>query len=238
MIKEMSFRQKINDITIISVAFIFLIPLLLIEDPLKLMSISLIGISHILILRKINLKFLFLFLIMLILPTISIFITVILHGKIESGTSFLFLGKFKTTHEAVELAIFLSTRSVSLSLLSVVAVLGIHYDRFVLSLMQNLKLPVFIGYPLLAAFNAFLHLKKEFERIVMITKMRHQKIINPFLLLFPLLVSTIRYANQVGLSLESRGLVRDKSFLRTYKFNKWDYLLIFIFLIEAIFVSF
>ncbi len=204
-------------------------------DEVKMTAfIAGLGIIQTILLRKINYKILAIFLLFIIIPTLSVFITVILHGDVEVGTKQVFLRFINTSKEAIELATYLSVRSVSLSVLSVVAVLGVKYERLVISMMQNVKLPVIIGYPLIAAFNAFFHLKIEFERIVMITKMRKGKKINPFLLLFPLLVSTIRYANQIGLSLESRGLNKNKSFYNNYKISRIDFFLLTLFFVEAV----
>jgi energy-coupling factor transport system permease protein len=122
--------------------------------------------------------------------------------------------------------VFLTVRTFVLSFISVSYLLGIDYDDFVYSLMQNLKLPVSIGFALLATFNAFSFMRQEFQRIRLAYKMRFQKKKLSLLLIFPVLVSAGRYAYYAGLSMESRGLQAERTYLRKHKFTFWDTVLI------------
>jgi len=192
-----------------------------------------IGFFTIIILRRIKITTFLLFSCLLILPTISVFITVLLHSAEASEGSNRWLS-FHYDEASVALALFLSLRSAYMAAISFAAVLAIKYDKFILSLMQNLKLPVSVGYSVLATFNAFFHIKNELVRINWLNQMSFNNRRSKFMVVIPLMVSTIRYAHQAGLSLEAKGLNPRKTFLYRTEFRKRDFVIVTFHLLIAI----
>lgn len=226
-------KAKVNDLLFLFMAFLYLIPIFISENIYLNISILILAFLNILFLRKINFKYLLYFLLIIILPTLSVFITVLIYTKGADATPVIgyFLG-FGIRELALENALFLSVRAFSLSMVSFLFLLAIQYDALVFSLMQNIKLPVSIGYSLLATFNAFKYMKDEFLRIQLAYKMRFLKRRFPLSLIFPILVSASRYAHYAGLSLESRGLNNKKTFSEFHYWKKKDSLVLFINIIE------
>ena len=220
-------NPKINDMTLLFLAFIYIVPVLISENILLNFSVLLLAFLNIIIFRKINFRhlgFLFLF---LIIPSFSLFITVLIYAKGAENSAIVgtILG-FKIRSLALTNALFLASRAFCLSMISFVFLLSIRYDALVFALMQNLKFPISVGYSLLATFNAFAHLKDEFFRIQLAYKMRFLKRIFPLKLLLPILVSASRFAFSVGLSMESRGLNKQKTFSELHRWRKFDTLVL------------
>ncbi|MCK4957037.1 MAG: hypothetical protein KAS49_05330 [Candidatus Cloacimonetes bacterium] len=227
--------RKTNDLTFLFLAFLYLIPILFSDNAILSLSSLLLAIINISILRKINLKILILMIAFLLVPIVSVFITVLLYTKGANTTPVIasFCG-LKIYQAAFDNAIFLAARAFSLSVVSFVFLLVIKSDALVFSLMQNLKLPVAIGYSLMATFNAFFYMRDEFIRIRIAYKMRFQKKIFPLKLLIPILVSASRYAHFAGLTLESKGLHKEKTYTEVHKWRYSDWLILLANLIQII----
>ncbi len=229
--------SKVNDLLILFMAFLYLIPIFFSENIYLNAAILILAFLNILLLRRINFKYLLYFLLIIILPIFSVFITVLIYTKGAGATPVIgyFLG-FAIRELAFENALFLTVRAFSLSMISFIFLLAIKYDALVFSLMQNLKLPVSIGYALLATFNAFNYMKDEFLRIQLAYKMRFLKLRFPLSLIFPILVSASRHAHYTGLSLESRGLNSQKTFSEYFFWKKKDTLVLFINIVEIVLI--
>lgn len=230
-------NKKINDVSIFFIALLYILPVLFAENSNFLLLICSVAFLNLILVRKLNYKYLGLFLLILAIPLISVFVSVLINSKLTANSQVLLsLGGWEIYDTAWHNAVFLTVRTFVLSFISVSYLLGIEYDDFVYSLMQNLKLPVSIGFALLATFNAFSFMHKEFQRIKLAYKMRFQKKILSLLLVFPVLVSAGRYAYYAGLSMESRGLQRDRTYLRKLKFNKRDFSLVIVNILLVIFI--
>ncbi|MFO7896120.1 MAG: energy-coupling factor transporter transmembrane component T [Candidatus Cloacimonadales bacterium] len=226
---------KTNDLLYLILAMLYLLPVLLADSALLCLLSLALALVNLLIWRRINLKHLLLMSGFLAIPLASVFITVLLYTKGASQTPQIatWLG-FPIYQQAWETAIFLTVRAGSLTLISFTFLLAIRSDALVFSLMQNLKLPVNIGYALLATFNAFIYMKDEFLRIRLAYRMRFQKQIFPLKLLIPILVSASRYAHYAGLSLESKGLHNKKTYCEQQQWQGIDWLVLLINLLQII----
>jgi len=224
---ESFMSKKINDVSIFLIALLYILPALFAENSLFLLLICSAAFVNLNLIRKLNYRFLGLFLLVLAIPLVSVFISVLINSKLTASSQVLFeLGSLQIYDTAWHNAVFLTVRTFVLSFISVSYLLGIDYDDFVYSLMQNLKLPVSIGFALLATFNAFSFMRQEFQRIRLAYKMRFQKRKMPLLLIFPVLVSAGRYAYYAGLSMESRGLRSERTYLRKQSFSITDLFLV------------
>ncbi len=221
--------RKTNDLLFLFLAFIYLIPVLFSSSAFLSLASLILAFVNILIWRKIKFKHLLVLIAVLIIPLSSVFITVLLYTKGADSSPIIahFLG-FPIYQLAFDTAILLTVRSFCLTVISFIFLLAINSNVLVLSLMQNLKLPVSIGYALLSTFNAFIYMKEEFLRIRLAYRMRFQKQIFPMKLLIPILVSASRYAHYAGLSLESKGLHDKKTYTEIHKWTKLDWLILFI----------
>lgn len=231
-------KSSINELSIFFTAMIYLIPLLISnswEINLLLLGLALI---NLIFQRKINIKLVGYFILIMLLPLSSLFITVLLYTKEASNTVIIgnIIG-FPIYKLAMDNAIYLTTRAFSMSMISFIFLVSIRYDALVFSLMQILKLSPSIGYSLLATFNAFHYMEDEFIRIRSAWKNRFCKNKFPLSLIFPVLVSASRYAYHAGLSLECRGLNKKKSYLEIYMWTFKDTLFIILNMIEIIIIN-
>jgi energy-coupling factor transporter transmembrane protein EcfT len=227
--------MKHNSLLFLLLAFLYLIPVLGADNTNLTLSMAILAFINVIFLAKINFKYLFLFLILLLLPLISVFFTTILYVKTVGEPRILYeIGTLKITESAWQNAMYLTSRSFSLSFVSFVFILAINSVELVFSLMQNAKLSVNIGYPMMATFLAFENLKDEFQRIQTANSMRFRKKIPLFQMLVPLLVNASRHAYQVGLSLESRGLQARKTFIERYPWQRKDTIALFINLVQIL----
>ncbi len=225
-------KNRLNELSLLITSLIYMIPLLLSSNwKLNLILLALAMINLIFV-RTIRFRYLAYFLLVMIFPLISLFITVLLYTKGASASPICctILG-FSIREMALSNAIYLTTRAFALSTVSFTFLTAIRYDALVFAMMQVFKLPPAIGYSLLATFNAFLYMKDEFLRIRLAWRNRFGKNRFPLSLIFPVLVSASRYAHYAGLSLECRGLNKDKSYLEIHlwKTRDWIYVMINIF---------
>lgn len=222
-------KHRLNELTILFTAFLYLIPLLISgswEMNLIILGISIINLRAV---RKINTKYLGYLILIMLLPLLSLFITVLLYSKpVENDFIINTIIGFSIKNSAYNNAIYLTTRALSISMISFIYLLSIHYDALVFSFMQVTKLPVAIGYSLMATFNAFFYMKDEFFRIQSAWRMRFGKKKFPLTLIFPILVSASRYAYHAGLSLECRGLNNEKTYVEHHPWKIRDTLYLII----------
>jgi len=104
--------------------------------------------------------------------------------------------------------------------------------------MQKKIVRPILGYSLLIMLNSFEHIKNDFIRIRRVFLMRygsHKKIHKTVI---PLLVSSIRFAQNAGLSLEIKNIVKDKTFFTFFKIKIVDYIVLLVTLSSIIYIFF
>lgn len=101
----------------------------------------------------------------------------------------------------------------SISYLGWIYIVSLDFEEIIFFLLQKKFIGVKIGYSLLAILNSFVFMKEEYQRIQIAYMMRYGKKSYNLLVLFTLLVSASRYANNISLSLHSRGLNDKKTYI-------------------------
>ena len=209
----MNKNQRGNDILLLILSCIFVTYIFISNNIHIYVGLCILSLVNILLMRNIKIKYLLIFSICMLPTTIGMFVSALIFAKSSSGTIISFWGMDFTSNN-LELAINLSLRTFCLSWVSFLFIIHVNFTNCVLYAMQYLKLPVKIGYALLAMINAMAYIKQEFIRIRIAQKMRGLAQYNLLHLMYPLMISASRYAYVCGISLESRGLNSDKSFVR------------------------
>lgn len=102
------------------------------------------------------------------------------------------------------------------------------YPSIINDLMQRKIISINIGYALLAAFNSFTQLIHEFNKIQLAYKMRYHKTMISPKIIISLLVVAARYSHNLSISIYSRRLNKNKTFIQPLIPIRWfDYLLWF-----------
>ncbi|MFD1608195.1 energy-coupling factor transporter transmembrane component T family protein [Oceanobacillus luteolus] len=143
--------------------------------------------------------------------------------------------------ESVLTALALSLRVLNVAALSLMFVFTTNIVHFILSMMQQLKLPPRIAYGVLAGYRFLPMLKDELMIIhdahrirgVNQAKTMREKWQNYKRYLIPLLASAIRKAERTAMAMESKGFTGDKSrsFYRQFSIQKQDFIFSIIMLI-------
>ena len=130
----------------------------------------------------------------------------------------------------------LSARLFSLAIISFMYILHLPKEQFVLNLIQRKILSVNIGFALLAVFNAFAELRKEFNKIRLAYKMRFGKNSYSPKMLLPLMVSAARYAHTLSISMYTRGINQNRSYYTPkIQYRLWDMLMLLLNIVAVIY---
>lgn len=136
----------------------------------------------------------------------------------------------------INMAYFLTMRYFLLALISFAYSIHTPFSLLFNYLIQRKILSVKIGYAILAAFNSFHFLAGEFRRIQVSYKMRHGKNCYSPIIFIALLTTAARYAHNLSISMYSRGIDKNKTFVvSASKIRFFDYILLGINLITLIF---
>ena len=187
---------------ILSIFFLFVI--ILANSMYMNIVVIVLTICNLIILGKINYKVLLMILIFLIPISLSFYV---------AGVFFVKANSLKITE-------ILIIRTLALSISGVLLMVAIDFEELILYFMQKFKLPPILGYPLLSAVNAFKNLKEEYLRINNAYLMRYGRRAVTIKIIFPLLLSATRYAFHNGLSMECRGLNKNKTFI--HRAQSWQ----------------
>lgn len=175
--------------------------------------------------RKINWKALIIFIITL-LPTLLAFYI----------SSRLFANDISNVTSTHMNSSILSVRLFSLAIVSFMYILHLPKEQFVLNLIQRKILSVNIGFALLAVFNAFAELRKEFNKIRLAYKMRFAKNSYSPKILLPLMVSAARYAHTLSISMYTRGINQNRSYyMPKIQYKLWDMLMLLLNIVVVIY---
>jgi hypothetical protein len=201
-------RSRITDLSYLVLSILFF-TIIIFSDNIKL-DLYVIGLTcaNLALLHKFKWR-VFLFTLLLIIPTwLSFYLA-----------SFIYVGVHaQSTHN---LATLLTVRLSAISITSLMFTSAIDFEELLLFSMQKLKLSVLIAYPLLSAINALASIKSEYQRIQLVYQMRFNRKIYILPMIFPLIISAVRYAYYNGLSLECRGLNHHKTFIHAVKPFTW-----------------
>lgn len=148
---------------------------------------------------------------------------------------------FEITTGTVMVAISLALRSLCFTALSFMFILTTDSTKFMLSLMQQLRLPpnltfgILAGYRFLPTFKYELEILRKAHRIRGVTQSKgiKEKIMQVRRYLLPLLANAIRKAERVAIAMESKGFTgsRDRTHYHELRVTKRDWLFLAAFLL-------
>lgn len=224
----MTTHYKFNDLIIFLLTFCYTVAVLFSNSWQECIFWTVLSFIQLIIMAKVQWKYIFFFIVLLIIPAISIFLTSYLHLKSDVSGYPVVIAGIELDSYRCTVSIYLMVRAMSLSLISFAFLTAISYDRLIYSMIRNLRFPVMWGYALLAAFNSTAKLKSEFLRIRQASILRFSKKPLFYFYLLPLLVSATRYSQQAAMSMQARGLNNEKSFIVDMKLKLHDVLLLII----------
>lgn len=201
-------KVKIHDLTLFILACVYLLSILFNKNWYTNWYIVMLAFANIYVFTAFNMrdvKILLIIVISLIPIAIATFFTTIFYTHDLNKSDSCLLG------------VQLVSRMYVLVISSVIVLRAIDFEHLVLYCMQRLYLPVMIGYPLLSAINALKYFEVEALRIRNAYLMRFASKKLSILMLYSLLVSAARHAFHQGISMESRGLNANKTFVRQSK---------------------
>jgi energy-coupling factor transporter transmembrane protein EcfT len=191
------------------------------------LAAGIVLVEHVL-LRRINPLLVFRALPFVVLPAVSLLATAA--AGTPQGERVAALGPLSLHAGNVRTALELFSRTAALSFISLLFFHRMDFYRLLVQLMSAFRLNPEIGYSISAAVNAFPFLLDEYRRIRIAGKMKGHGGFTPL----PLLVSAGRYAFQLSLSMQSRGLRAERTYLREEHVSVADAILILLNLLVAV----
>lgn len=246
--KSRFFLQGLNPtLKLISILLVILF-MVFIFDPWTPLVLLIITLSTISLLGGIPLRYLLLILLPFSLFGFS-FIWMNVVFPDERGETILFhVGTLPVAYENLMIGISLGLRSLVFASWSLLFVLTTEPTKFMLSLIQNCKLPPRFGYGMMAAYRFLPLFKDELQQIQTAHRIRglgesqriKARISETKRYIIPLLASAIRKAERVAISMESKGFdgSRQRSYYHIISWTKNDLLFSIGLVIMYVFLAF
>jgi energy-coupling factor transporter transmembrane protein EcfT len=209
-------KITVHDVVFLLLSFIC-VTNILIRDNITIYSlICLLALCNIILFKQVKYKYIGWFLLTIIPGLLVMFVVAIIFSRHNTGEYVVidllhYQAKIYRTNLIDALSITL--RVLSLSICSFIFILHIDIENLTICAMKNLHLPVKFGYAILVVRHAFKFLQQEALRISTVYKIRYCKRISLYRILLPVIISATRYANTCGISLETRGLNDEKTFI-------------------------
>lgn len=173
--------------------------------------------------------------------------TTMLFPRLQAGDSVIWQwGFLKLTAEGFQRGASLGLRVLSFATLSIMFTLTTKPTDFLLSLMQQCKLPPKLAYGIMAGYRFLPLIKEEFQTLQNAHRVRGvarartipEKVKQLKRYVIPLLAGAIRKAERTALAMESKGFTGDKNriFYREITVSRIDWLF-FILMIGAVCLS-
>lgn len=192
------FKSSLHPMTFLILNIIFVIIMIFTHNYVLNITIILLTIINNIINKKIKLKYIVQILVMLSPLLLTYYIT-----------ASIFSSKL-TIYQIIEM----STRIIAITLTSIVSVLQVNFEDLLHYLMRKYKLPVSLGYSLITAINAINHLINEFNQLKLAYQIRYAKNINYLKIIPNLFINAAKFAYYNGISLSSRNLHPNKTYIR------------------------
>jgi energy-coupling factor transport system permease protein len=231
-------------------AFAIVISILILSvffDPITPLVTILWSITVTFIFGRVSLKkWLLLFAPFLFIAFIYVW-TTMLFPRLQGGDSVIWQWGFLTlTAEGFQRGASLGLRVLSFATLSIMFTLTTKPTDFLLSLMQQCKLPPKLAYGIMAGYRFLPLIKEEFQTLQNAHRVRGvarartipEKVKQLKRYVIPLLAGAIRKAERTALAMESKGFTGDKNriFYREITVSRVDWLF-FILMISAVCLS-
>ena len=170
-----------------------------------------------------------------------------LFPRLQEGDSVIWeLGFLTLTAEGFQRGVSLGLRVLSFATLSIMFTLTTKPTDFLLSLMQQCKLPPKLAYGIMAGYRFLPLIKEEFQTLQNAHRVRGvararpipEKVQQLKRYVIPLLAGAIRKAERTALAMESKGFTGEKNriFYREITVTKIDWLF-FVLMISAVLLS-
>ncbi|QHJ71238.1 energy-coupling factor transporter transmembrane component T family protein [Planococcus halotolerans] len=182
---------------------------------------------------RINWKLWSLFMLPFVIGAFGYLWTTIVFGAETGGIVIWSLLGFDVTDEQLALALSLSFRVLAFSSLSLLFALTTDPVKFVMSLMQQLKLSPKLAYGVLVGYQFLPVLKDEFFQIQQAHRLRGaavekfwwQRILGIRRVIIPMLAGAVRKAERSAFAMEARGFTGEmrKEFFRPVSIKAKDY---------------
>ena len=173
------------------------------------------------------------------------FWTTLVFGRSSSGTIIWSSGFFDITDQQLNLALSLSLRVLAFSMLSLMFAFTTAPVKFVMSLMQQMKLSPKLAYSVLVGYHFLPLIKDEFMQIKQVHEMRNfskensrwHRLTSISRMLLPTLAGSVRKAESAAFAMEARGFTGEArtSYFRpiTVKPSDYWFSLLFVALLAA-----
>lgn len=207
---------------------IFLISLILSFEYNYYINLSVFLVCiFLLILNKVKLKKSIIIFIPIFVMALGMFFTGYLYGDTGENSSFEDLIKLEFVYSNLILGLELSSRILAYGGLGMLFIFTVNPKNFILSLMQQFKLPEKFAYGMMAGYNFVPIVMREYITIKNAYRMRGVKR-NIFML--PMLVSAVRSSENIAMAMQSKGFQSGckRSYYNKFKVKIYDYLLIII----------
>lgn len=165
--------------------------------------------------------------------------TTLVFGRASSGTIIWSSGFFDITDQQLNLAMSLSFRVLAFSVLSLMFAFTTAPVKFVMSLMQQMKLSPKLAYSVLVGYHFLPLIKDEFVQIKQVHEMRNVSVKNSrwlqltsiYGMLIPTLAGSVRKAESAAFAMEARGFTGEPrtSYFRPIRIKPRDYWLSLLF---------
>lgn len=234
-----SINPSIKAVTV----FITGVLLAFLYDPITPLMYLIFTIAVTFTLGKISIKrWLLLFTPFVFLSIGFAWMTMLYSGDKFSGGEIVFsFWWFEVTSDSVMVAISLALRSLCFTALSFMFILTTNSTKFMLSLMQQLKLPpkltygILAGYRFLPTFRHELEILRQAHRIRGLGKPKgiKERLLQVRRYLIPLMANAIRKAERVAIAMESKGFTGSPDRTHYYKITveKKDWIFLTVFLL-------
>ena len=242
-LKSLNPSIKAGTITII------MILLALVFDPITPLLIYIWTVGFTILFGQVTIKKWLLYFSPFLILAFGFFWTTIAFAKeAENNSDIVPIFWLEVPTETFLLAISLSLRVLCFSALSLLFIFTTKPTDFILSLMQQCKLPSKLAYGILAGFRFLPMLKEELfiirsaHRIRGVNRAKSLKnyIENIKRYSIPLLASAIRKAERTAIAMESKGFTgeKDRTFYRTIRVTGYDWLFVILMMIWLLCCSF
>lgn len=161
--------------------------------------------------------------------------TTLVFGRASGGTVIWSTGFFDITDQQLNLALSLSLRVLAFSVLSLMFAFTTAPVKFVLSLMQQMKLSPKLAYSVLVGYHFLPLIKDEFMQIKQVHEMRTLpadnsrwlRLTSIYRMLIPTLAGSARKAESAAFAMEARGFTGEArtSYFRPILVKPSDYLI-------------
>lgn len=241
--KQDRFLQHVNPSLKLASVLAIIAVMVPVFDPWTPLALFAVTLAMIIGLGGISIRFLAMLLLPFLLFAFS-FIWIQVVFPDERGETILFsIGSLPVALENVLTGVSLGMRALVFASWSLLFVLTTEPTKFMLSLIQQCKLPPRFGYGMMAAYRFLPAFQQELQQIRTAHRIRGlgegRKLKNFKRYFIPLMASAIRKAERTAIAMESKGFdgSRNRSFYREITWNRYDaiFAILFFVLVSGLF---